>query len=464
LPTGSTQRQPRKRTNALNIVAAELASVYDCVGVRKLPAEEIHMRKICSVLFGAMLVIPLLSGVGIAASSGGGGGHGGGGGGGGHGVGGGGFRGAGPVGGGLRGSGPTSAVSASSLSQMTPLVRGGGGFRRGGPGGGEFRGGPAFRPGARGDGDEFRRGGFRRGGGGGAVLFGAGFYDPFWSFDYGYPYYDGYPYDVPSPAVGPEALPPDYLPPPEGNGPPPEQFWYYCDDPQGYYPYVVFCSHDWQPVPATPPGAPPTRSEDTPAASAPVNTARLDHSDNAIVELEPPQPKPEKAPEEVLKPLPPALPSSQVAQSPPPLASEPAYTDREEREMRNRLPDRVGVRRQGTELSLNMLGDVLFELNSAELRPEARALISSVAAELSRYGFTPISVKGFTDTSGTSKHNQQLSESRAKAVADELARDGVDPQRIRAQGYGANGLAVPTPGGVREARNRRVEIVLGPPG
>jgi outer membrane protein OmpA-like peptidoglycan-associated protein len=139
------------------------------------------------------------------------------------------------------------------------------------------------------------------------------------------------------------------------------------------------------------------------------------------------------------------------------------YMDQAERGLRSSLPGRLAVQRQGPRLSFDMLGDVLFELDSARLRPEARALIGSVAAELVRYRFTLVDVNGFTDTSGTLEHNQQLSEDRANAVADELARDGVDPRRIRAQGYGENGLAVPTPDGVREARNRRVEIVLLPP-
>lgn len=35
--------------------------------------------------------------------------------------------------------------------------------------------------------------------------------------------------------------------------PPPAQFWYHCDNPQGYYPYVQTCSSGWHQVPATPP-------------------------------------------------------------------------------------------------------------------------------------------------------------------------------------------------------------------
>ena len=33
---------------------------------------------------------------------------------------------------------------------------------------------------------------------------------------------------------------------------PPTQVWYYCPNPQGYYPYVAQCYSGWQAVPATP--------------------------------------------------------------------------------------------------------------------------------------------------------------------------------------------------------------------
>ena len=48
--------------------------------------------------------------------------------------------------------------------------------------------------------------------------------------------------------------PDPYEPPLAVPAPPPAtpQFWYYCPDPSGYYPYVPRCSTDWQPVPPTP--------------------------------------------------------------------------------------------------------------------------------------------------------------------------------------------------------------------
>jgi hypothetical protein len=40
-------------------------------------------------------------------------------------------------------------------------------------------------------------------------------------------------------------------------GPAPQSFWYYCQSPAGYYPYVSVCPGGWTTVPATPPPPPP---------------------------------------------------------------------------------------------------------------------------------------------------------------------------------------------------------------
>jgi hypothetical protein len=54
----------------------------------------------------------------------------------------------------------------------------------------------------------------------------------------------------------------DYGPPPDGypqsqDGPPPEQSWYHCANPEGYYPYVRSCNGPWQTVPVSPERGPP---------------------------------------------------------------------------------------------------------------------------------------------------------------------------------------------------------------
>ncbi|MFA5941477.1 MAG: hypothetical protein WC809_19180 [Sinimarinibacterium sp.] len=67
-----------------------------------------------------------------------------------------------------------------------------------------------------------------------------------------------YYYSVPAYPYGYSRRPSDVVvvEQPAPSGPPPTAYWYWCDDPRGYYPYVAQCAGDWTPVPATPPAAP----------------------------------------------------------------------------------------------------------------------------------------------------------------------------------------------------------------
>lgn len=86
-----------------------------------------------------------------------------------------------------------------------------------------------------------------------------GRYGWWWIVDGGWYFYPEpvYPY--------PTYIPPAVViqqAPPSPTGMPPAQFWYYCDNPQGYYPYVGSCNVQWRqvattPAPAAPPQAPP---------------------------------------------------------------------------------------------------------------------------------------------------------------------------------------------------------------
>jgi len=76
---------------------------------------------------------------------------------------------------------------------------------------------------------------------------------------YPYPTYVPIPdvaVNAPPPYPGYAAPPPypAYDAPPPPSAPPQVASWYYCDNPEGYYPYVQNCSAQWRPVPAAPPG------------------------------------------------------------------------------------------------------------------------------------------------------------------------------------------------------------------
>jgi outer membrane protein OmpA-like peptidoglycan-associated protein len=107
---------------------------------------------------------------------------------------------------------------------------------------------------------------------------------------------------------------------------------------------------------------------------------------------------------------------------------------------------------------------VYFAFNRADLDRDATAIVDQAATAARQSGVTRINLVGHADTAGNPSYNQRISERRAQAVRSELVRQGVPADAIATVGRGESELAVPTPDGVREPRNRRVEIVLQAPG
>ena len=67
------------------------------------------------------------------------------------------------------------------------------------------------------------------------------------------PYYYPYPYAYYPPAP---AQPPVYIEQQEAPVTSDEYYWYHCDKPEGYYPYIKECPNGWQKVEPTPPPQP----------------------------------------------------------------------------------------------------------------------------------------------------------------------------------------------------------------
>src|ERR1700730_11968360 len=103
---------------------------------------------------------------------------------------------------------------------------------------------------------------------------------------------------------------------------------------------------------------------------------------------------------------------------------------------------------------------VFFDWDKYNITPEGQQIIQLAANEYRSGGRVTLQVTGYTDTSGSAGYNQRLSERRANAVAAALERLGVPRSDMVVAGRGMNDLRVPTPPGVREPQNRRVEIVF----
>ncbi len=102
---------------------------------------------------------------------------------------------------------------------------------------------------------------------------------------------------------------------------------------------------------------------------------------------------------------------------------------------------------------------VFFDWDKDTITPDGLAIVQQAAAAYKSGAAVQIRVTGYTDRSGSPGYNQRLSERRANNVAKALAALGVPREEMIVSGRGENDNRVPTADGVREPRNRRVEIV-----
>ncbi len=104
---------------------------------------------------------------------------------------------------------------------------------------------------------------------------------------------------------------------------------------------------------------------------------------------------------------------------------------------------------------------VTFANNSAEVKPEFYGEIEQVATFMREFPLTSVVIEGHTDDRGAESYNQQLSERRAKAVADILSsRFNVDQSRVGYRGYGEARPVADNNTADGRAANRRVVAVV----
>jgi flagellar motor protein MotB len=109
-------------------------------------------------------------------------------------------------------------------------------------------------------------------------------------------------------------------------------------------------------------------------------------------------------------------------------------------------------------------GDVLFDFNKPDLKPESIPFLERAAGTIrSKIGprFKDVLINGHTDNKGPLSVNQPLSEARAKSVADWFfARGYLAPARTKTEGFADTVPVAPNTTAAGRAKNRRVEIYL----
>ena len=106
--------------------------------------------------------------------------------------------------------------------------------------------------------------------------------------------------------------------------------------------------------------------------------------------------------------------------------------------------------------------DLLFDYDSANLRPGATASLQKLGRLIQRNPQAIFKVEGHTDSFGGDQYNMDLSQRRAETVKAWLVENmSIEADRIQTEGYGKSRLIVPGDRSVEEQQlNRRVEIVI----
>jgi len=104
---------------------------------------------------------------------------------------------------------------------------------------------------------------------------------------------------------------------------------------------------------------------------------------------------------------------------------------------------------------------VKFPVNGDELSDEAKSRLSALVDKLKGDNKNVyLEIQGFTDSSGDSKYNHKLGQSRADAVRQYLHRQGVPLNRMATISYGEDDPVAPNDTPQGRAQNRRVTIVV----
>jgi outer membrane protein OmpA-like peptidoglycan-associated protein len=135
------------------------------------------------------------------------------------------------------------------------------------------------------------------------------------------------------------------------------------------------------------------------------------------------------------------------------------YMDRQAREMREDL-EGAKVERVGEGIKITFDSGILFKVDSYNLQEPAKENIAELSETLKKYDDTNILFAGHTDNTGSEKYNQQLSEDRAKSVAEYTSFLGVESNRMTIIGYGETEPIASNETAQGRQQNRRVEIAI----
>ncbi len=135
------------------------------------------------------------------------------------------------------------------------------------------------------------------------------------------------------------------------------------------------------------------------------------------------------------------------------------YLDKQAKE----LEQVAETKRTENGVLVQMKGDILFDTDSAVLKEDAVARLTKVGDILAKYADDRVRVEGHTDSVGSTRHNEELSQRRAEAVKTVLIGRGVQQAQVTALGMGESRPVGDNKTVHGRAQNRRVELHIDVP-
>lgn len=104
--------------------------------------------------------------------------------------------------------------------------------------------------------------------------------------------------------------------------------------------------------------------------------------------------------------------------------------------------------------------DILFDTGKADLKPAAVENLYKMSQILKKYPENILTIRGYTDSTGSTKVNEDLSQKRAAAVRERFVTNGIPADTVSVVGMGPKNPLASNDNAQGRSQNRRVEIEI----
>ncbi len=110
-------------------------------------------------------------------------------------------------------------------------------------------------------------------------------------------------------------------------------------------------------------------------------------------------------------------------------------------ERADNYPEPINIEEEdGEALQVIELEYINYDLDKWEIRPDAAEILNRLITVMNEYPGLEIRLESHTDARGSDEYNMLLSKKRARSAFDYLVSKGIDPNRMRYEGYGETRL------------------------